>query len=199
MASRAKPKKKGKDHRAEIVPILGDLLSLPEEERPAQPDFPEVKDPKKRAYAVTFAMTGNHREAAKAAGICESTGLNWRKDTRPKNQAFLQAIEQGGKLACDRIEAEIHRRAIEGVVEPVYQQGRQVGTVRRFSDTLLIFLAKGAMPHKYRDKLEHMGPGGGPIQTLQVGVNLDVLPDKLLAQIETELVKAGEKEEDDES
>src|SRR5205807_601275 len=49
------------------------------------------------------------------------------------------------------IEAEIRRRAMEGWDEPVYQQGARVGTVRKYSDTLLIFYAKRRMP-EYREK-----------------------------------------------
>jgi hypothetical protein len=41
-----------------------------------------------------------------------------------------------------------------------------VGTKRRYSDTLAIFMAKGARPKKFRDHQvhEHMGEGGGPVQ-----------------------------------
>ena len=52
---------------------------------------------------------------------------------------------------CDRIEREIDRRAIEGWDEPVHYKGERVDLVRKYSDTLLIFRAKGQMPQKYRD------------------------------------------------
>ena len=40
-----------------------------------------------------------------------------------------------------------------------------MGTVREYSDTLLIFLLKGIMPNKYRDRVqtEHVGFGGSPL------------------------------------
>jgi hypothetical protein len=47
---------------------------------------------------------------------------------------------------------EIRRRAIEGWNDPVYQMGQRVGSVRKYSDVLLIFLAKRLMP-EYRDKV----------------------------------------------
>ncbi len=34
------------------------------------------------------------------------------------------------------------RRAVDGVDEPVYQGGKKVGSITRYSDTLLIFLLK---------------------------------------------------------
>ena len=61
--------------------------------------------------------------------------------------------------ACDALEAEARRRAVEGVRKPIYCQGEICGTVREYSDTLLFFLLKGAMPEKYRDdyRAEHTG------------------------------------------
>ena len=47
------------------------------------------------------------------------------------------------------IEAEARRRAVDGVDEPVYYQGKEVGTVRRYSDVLLIFLLKGLRPQRF--------------------------------------------------
>lgn len=57
------------------------------------------------------------------------------------------------------LEAEARRRAMDGVDEPVYHKGEVVGHVRKYSDTLLIFLLKAHRPHKYRDnyKIEHGG------------------------------------------
>ena len=46
------------------------------------------------------------------------------------------------------LEDEARRRAVDGVDEPVFQQGKQVGTIRKHSDTLLIFLLKGIRPQE---------------------------------------------------
>ena len=50
--------------------------------------------------------------------------------------------------------------------EPVFYHGQVCGTVRKYSDTLLIFLLKGARPDKFRDNatIRHTGPTGGAIQ-----------------------------------
>ena len=41
-------------------------------------------------------------------------------------------------------------------------QGSQVGTVRRYSDTLLIFLLKGRRPEKFKDRVAHGGDANAP-------------------------------------
>jgi len=53
---------------------------------------------------------------------------------------------------CELIDAEIHRRAIDGVDKGVYFKGSRVDTEKVFSDRLLEMLAKANDP-KYRDHL----------------------------------------------
>ena len=64
--------------------------------------------------------------------------------------------------AAQRLEAEAKRRAVEGVEEPVFYQGKQCGVIKRYSDALLMFLLKGAMPDKYKERTstELTGAGG---------------------------------------
>jgi len=147
-------------------PIRGAALGQAREPQLVAPTFPEVADPKKRAFLVRYAQTGKLADAAFVAGIDIKTGWNWRHDSA--DVKFLAAFKIAQGLAGDRLEAEIDRRAMEGVEEPVYQQGRLVGTVRKFSDLLLIFRTKGVLPEKYRERFEHSGPAGGPIETVDL-------------------------------
>lgn len=117
---------------------------------------------KKRALLAAFAEGGTILHACRAVGVGRRTHYGWMASDPAYAEAFADAREQ----AADALEAEARRRAVEGVEEPVYQGGKQVGTIRRYSDTLLIFLLKGARPEKYRDRVtaEHTGPGGGPLR-----------------------------------
>ncbi len=84
---------------------------------------------------------------------------------RDEQPEFAAAWDSAMAEAADHLEAEARRRAVEGWHEPVFYQGDEVGYVRRFSDTLLIFLMKGANPEKYRERssTELSGPGGAPL------------------------------------
>lgn len=71
----------------------------------------------------------------------------------------------------DTIRAEIHRRAITGVEEPVFGSlgggagSGQIGVVRKFSDRLLAKMAEAYLPeYQQRGRLELSGPDGGPIE-----------------------------------
>ena len=135
-------------------------------------NFPDVTHIKKRAFLAAFSEVGTVTRAAEIAGVCRKSHTNWLKADPDYVEAFALAEQQ----ACDRLEQEARRRAVEGVDKPVYQQGKKCGVVREYSDTLLIFLMKGAMPDKYKDrvsqeisgKLEHSCPSLAGLTTAEL-------------------------------
>ena len=52
----------------------------------------------------------------------------------------------------DALEDEAVRRAVEGVIKPVFHQGKRVGTLRVFSDPLLMFLLRARRPERFADR-----------------------------------------------
>ena len=56
----------------------------------------------------------------------------------------------------EKLEDEAVRRGVEGVERGIYHNGKRIATECEYSDTLLIFLLKGAMPEKYRERRETM-------------------------------------------
>lgn len=105
---------------------------------------------------------GNITAAARSINVSHSE-VYYRKKIDP---AFAAALSEAVATGMEVLESECRRRAFAGSDEPVFYQGGECGVVRRYSDTLAIFLLKGAMPDKYRERLsaEHSGPGGGPIR-----------------------------------
>lgn len=110
----------------------------------------EITQPNKRAFLAAIAETGNITSAAKITGIARKTHYNWMQEDSAYAAAYKEAMEQ----AAENLEAEARRRAVEGTLKPVFYKGKQCGTVREYSDTLLIFLLKGAMPDKYSEKFQ---------------------------------------------
>jgi hypothetical protein len=60
----------------------------------------------------------------------------WRDADPAFNVECLDAIEHGNDL----MEDEARRRAVDGVTEPVFHQGKVCGEVTRYSDKLLQFM-----------------------------------------------------------
>lgn len=141
------------------------------------PDLPEVFSrvlhPKKRAFLLALTTTPNLGVACAAAGITRPTMYNWGK---AGDADYDAAFEVARDLSIKSAEAEAWKRATEGTVEDVYGslgQGQGSGVVgqrRVKSDTMLIFMLKGAKPDIYRDRVstEISGPNGGPIPVQEV-------------------------------
>ncbi len=97
---------------------------------------------------AALAETGNVSKAAEAAGVGRTTHYLWARE----DPEYARAADSAMETAADVLEEEARRRAHDGVDEPVFYQGEVCGTVRKYSDTLLIFLLKGAKPDKYRER-----------------------------------------------
>lgn len=109
-----------------------------------------IRQPKKqRAFLAAYAELGTVLHAAEAAGINRCTHNAWLADP-----VYAEAFEEAKEAAAERLEREAIRRAVEGVEKPVYQGGQMVGTIREYSDTLLIFTLKGLRPEKYRERFQ---------------------------------------------
>lgn len=114
----------------------------------------------KARFLAAFSRLGNITAAAEKARVSRRIVPHWREH----DPAFSAAFDQAAVEATDRLEAEARRRAVDGVDEPVFHRGEEVATVKKYSDLLLIFLLKGALPSKYRERHEVTGAGGGPIE-----------------------------------
>ena len=101
---------------------------------------------KQKAFLAAYAGCGNITDAARKAKCNRSSHYAWME-----NAAYAETFAAAHKQACETLESEARRRAVSGVRKPVYYQGDVVGLVREYSDTLLIFLLKAALPEKYRD------------------------------------------------
>lgn len=128
------------------------------------------------AFLTHLADGGHVRASAKAAGVARSTVY----DERERNPAFAAAWVDALEESTEQLEREAIRRAAEGVEEPVFYLGKKVATVRKYSDTLLIFLLKGRRPTVYRDHMTHEveQAGNGSVVALLGGRQpVDVHPD----------------------
>jgi hypothetical protein len=103
---------------------------------------------KKERFLKAFARLGSVTGAAKAARCHRTLHYQWLREDPEYPRRYAEAREQ----AVDGLEDEAIRRARDGVEEPVYQGGKLVGTVRKYSDTLLMFLLNGLRPDRYRRK-----------------------------------------------
>ena len=117
---------------------------------------------RKAAFCAALAETGIVARACKAVEISRQTAYEWRDE----DENFAKNWDRALQIGITALEDEAHRRAFEGGDEPVFYQGEEVGSVRKYSDTLAIFLLKAHRPERYREnsRMELTGADGGPIQ-----------------------------------
>ena len=106
-----------------------------------------LQSPKQQAFLAAYANSGNVTRAAELSGVHRRSHYHWMKN----NPAYEEAFQYANDDAVDLLAAEARRRAVEGVENPIFHNGKKVGAVRDYSDTLLIFLLKAARPEVYRD------------------------------------------------
>lgn len=116
--------------------------------------------PKQRAFLSAYSACGMISHAARAAGC----GRALHNHAIKKGGDYAEAFSIAKEEACEVMEAEARKRAVDGWEEPVYQGGELVGMKRKYSDVLLIFMLKGAMPEKYADRQKTEISTGDPVQ-----------------------------------
>jgi len=120
---------------------------------------------KRKVFLKVLADTASVAAAAKACGYQDATTLQaYRRD----NEDFAEEWNNAMEAAATVLEAEMVRRAVDGVMEPVFFKGTVVGHIRKYSDTLLQFALRGMRPEVYRENAR----GGN----LNVNFGIAVMP-----------------------
>lgn len=107
----------------------------------------------REAFLTELARRGIVQDAAEFAAVGRATMYEWRA----ADPDFAKEWDEALEVAADRLEAEAWRRGVEGVEEPVF--GRiakdldgEIGTIRKYSDTMLDRLLKARRPDKFRER-----------------------------------------------
>jgi hypothetical protein len=131
-----------------------------------------IRHPKKRAFLRAYADTFNVTFSAELAKIERHTHYAWLQN----DEHFVEAFELAKEVGSKSLEAEVVRRAKDGVRRVKFYRGQPIlipckpddpeavevdgkyvkpYSEREFSDVLAIFILKGEMPEKYRERYEY--------------------------------------------
>jgi hypothetical protein len=106
------------------------------------------RTPKDRAaFLEALRNTGNVSTSCQIAGLPRSCVYDWRAADPEFAADWASAVE----LGCDALEDEAVRRGCEGHLRPVFHRSKEIGAIREYSDTLLIFMLKARRPAKFKD------------------------------------------------
>ena len=112
---------------------------------------------RKKAFLDHFRFHGNIAKTCRAINLNRSTVYEWQKT----DDEFSFDFQRAEIEATETLEAEAHRRAVEGLRRLKFDKGQAVldpatnepYTELEYSDTLLIFLLKARNPGKYRENV----------------------------------------------
>ena len=123
------------------------------------------------AFLDELSDLGNVREACKRVGIGRKTAYDRRENYPEFAARWTLALDE----SCDVLEKEARRRAVEGVETEIPTKSGETIVQTKYSDTLLIFLLKGARPEKYRENhsIAHSGQVGVTLTDLQSQAEAD--------------------------
>lgn len=100
---------------------------------------------RKRIFLEHYLQHGSTGGSAYAAGVTTPTIYRWRR----KDPDFAREFEVVKSLLSERLEDIAYDRAV-GITVPVYdKKGEEIGSTTQHSDSLLMFLLRGANPGKY--------------------------------------------------
>ncbi len=95
---------------------------------------------------------------------------------------FQAAVDEARKKYVLSLRREVHRRAVVGYEEPVFYKGDQVGTVRKFSDTLMLrHMARFDPKYREATRVDQKTTLVGSIETIKSKVAQ--LPPELREQL----------------
>ena len=151
----------------------------------------------KQLFLDTLRGTGNVRLSARNANVTRQVVYRARDRSAKFRADWDEALEEAREL----LEAEARRRAAIGVDEPVFYKGEVVGHIRKYSDTLLMFLLKAHWPEKFRENVSIdqrvSGRDGGPVKTEHVFQPTPELWDEVLRErAEYERLRDGDTDEE---
>ncbi|MBF0185326.1 MAG: hypothetical protein HQM06_13200 [Magnetococcales bacterium] len=108
---------------------------------------PAITARRKQIFLETLATCGVVRRAAEVSGTTRKSLYTYRTSDPDFAEAWDIALQD----FADRLEEAAHSRAVDGYEEPVFQGGQQVGTVRKYSDSLLLAMLRARRP-EYQSK-----------------------------------------------
>ena len=121
---------KGAKEQVSNLPALIDALPS-DSTRPSQTQFDLAAQ---TVFLEALATFGSVRSASRKAGHSHQSAYRMRRSSRP----FRRAWDAAMLVAREGAAGELAERALNGVEEPVFYHGEEVGKRRRYSDRLLL-------------------------------------------------------------
>lgn len=145
------------------------MMTAAKKKTKATPKATHKKEDAHIVFLRSLAEYGNVTKAAKMAKLDRCTLYRKRRESAE----FSAVWDEAEAMGAASLEDEGRRRGYEGWLEPVFHKGAKCGSIRKYSDTLLIVLLKAHHPEKYqeRKKTEFSGSFNADVQVYRIPDN----------------------------
>lgn len=113
-------------------------------------DIDKIKHPHKRGMIQCLARTDSVTKSVKAVGVHRMRHYQWMKE----DAGYAEYVEIAREAYLEKWEAELERRAIDGVETVTHDKDGTEIKNRKYSDVLMIFRMKSLNRGKYADRTE---------------------------------------------
>lgn len=124
---------------------------------------PRLTPGSRKKFLELLEKSANVRGSARALNLSTS---NLYKE-RERDPKFAHEWDEACEFAIDALEEEARRRAFEGYDKPVFYKGNLCGSIREYSDSLLMFLLNGLRSSKFKYRSEITGNVGVTVQVVK--------------------------------
>jgi hypothetical protein len=100
---------------------------------------------RRQLFLVALRSGESVLDACALVGVSNRTAYNHRD----RDPVFARDWGLAVRMFRAPLELAAYRRGVEGIEEPIYRHGKQIGTRRHYSDALLKLLLAGEKPRKY--------------------------------------------------
>lgn len=104
---------------------------------------------RQRAFIEALADTGSVEAASKAVDMSQSGAYHLRR--QPGAESFRAAWAAALDLGVERLEDVAMERALNGVEEEYFSDGKLVAKRRRYNDRLLMFMLRNRAPERFAE------------------------------------------------
>ena len=128
--------------------------------RRARPNTPPLERGDCKRFLEALAL--GHPVAVCA--LKADLAVSWLYVLADQHEDFRKAWDMAYVAGSDFLEDEARRRGLEGTLRPVFHNGKEVGTIREYSDACLFFTLKCRNRAKYEGMpaVKVVTPGGDP-------------------------------------
>jgi hypothetical protein len=126
------------------------------------PEKPKTIAVRRAAFIVLLRQTGNVSSAARCANLAVSALYRHRANHAGFKAEWDAAVAE----AVDAVEEAVMARVRDGVEKSVYYGGKEIGTVRNYSDALAMFILKSKRPEVYARMTPNMDQASEPVDAM---------------------------------